>query len=132
MDRIGPILARQIEVRGDAFLKGAWHDPGKITSSVRAGYRKPLQVENWDRALWELTKVSREPRLEDRIASITLPSLVISGADDRVVPVESSVRLAGELPNAELVVIPSCGHVPHEECPGPFLDAVEGFLLHLP
>jgi pimeloyl-ACP methyl ester carboxylesterase len=38
------------------------------------------------------------------------------------------VRLAEELPNAELVVIPNCGHVPHEECPEPFLDAVEAFL----
>jgi pimeloyl-ACP methyl ester carboxylesterase len=54
--------------------------------------------------------------------------LVITGDDDRIVPTEQSVRLAGELPNAELVVIPECGHVPHEECPGPTLEAMEAFL----
>ena len=34
----------------------AWHDPSKLTPEVVAGYRKPLQIANWDRALWELTK----------------------------------------------------------------------------
>jgi pimeloyl-ACP methyl ester carboxylesterase len=131
VDRLGPLFARQIEARGDAFLEGAWHDPSKITSEDRAGYRRPLQVENWDRALWEFTKASTAPEV-DRIGSITLPTLVISGDDDRVVPVELSTRLAEALPNAELVVIPNCGHVPQEECPEPFLDAVEAFLGDLP
>ena len=131
VERLGPLLARQIEVRGDAFLEAAWHDPGRIGPTVRAGYRKPLRVENWDRALWELTKASKEPDLSDRIGHIKLPSLVISGDDDRIVPLSSSIRLAEELPNAELVVIPDCGHVPHEECPELFLEAVEAFLGEL-
>ena len=132
MDRIGPLLARQLQARGDAFLEGAWHDPGKITPEVRAGYREPLRAENWDRALWELTKVSRELNLGQELGRLTMPALVISGAEDTVVPVEQSIRLARELPQAELVVIPECGHVPHEECPGPFLDAVRDFLRDLP
>lgn len=131
MDRLGPLVARQIEKRGDAFLEGAWHDPDKLTPEDRAGYRKPLRVENWDQALWAFTKASTAPNLAERVGDITLPSLVISGDDDRVVPVESSVRLAEELPNAELVVIPDCGHVPHEECPEPFLEAVKGFMRDL-
>jgi len=131
VDRLGPLLARQIEARGDAFLEGAWQDPSKLTAEDRAGYRKPLNVENWDLALWEFTKASNQPDLADAIKTIPLPSLVISGEEDRVVPVESSVRLADELPDAELVVIPDCGHVPHEECPEPFLTAVEAFLRDL-
>lgn len=131
VDRLGPLLARQIEARGDAFLGDAWHDPSKLTPEERAGYRKPLRVENWDRALWEFTKASNQPDLTDAVQGITIPSLVISGDDDRIVPVESSVRLADELPNAELVVIPNCGHVPQEECPGPVLDAVRAFLTDL-
>jgi pimeloyl-ACP methyl ester carboxylesterase len=100
----------------------------EITPADRAGYRKPLKAENWDRALWELTKASREPDLGGRMGSITLPSLAISGNDDRVIAIELSVRLAEELPNAGLVVISDCGHVPHKQCPEPFLDAVEAFL----
>jgi pimeloyl-ACP methyl ester carboxylesterase len=125
---LGPLLARQIAVRGDDFLETAWHDPSKITSEIREGYREPLQVNHWDRALWELTKASRQLGLADDLDRIAAPSLVITGDDDRVVPTDSSVRLAQDLPNAELVVIPQCGHLPQEECPDAFLDAVERFL----
>ncbi len=128
LDRIGPLLARQISQRGDAFLDTAWHDPGRITPDVRAGYRQPLRADNWDRALWELTRASRQRDLADGLADIEIPSLVITGDDDRIVPVESSIRLAQELPNAQLVIIPNCGHLPQEECPEPFLASVQAFV----
>lgn len=57
---------------------------------------------------------------------------MITGDDDRIVPTEQSIRLDSEIPGAELVVIPNCRHVPQEECPQAFLDAVEGFLQELP
>jgi pimeloyl-ACP methyl ester carboxylesterase len=92
------------------------------------GYQKPLLVENWDKALWYLTTSSRESGLPERLDELTLSILVITGDDDRIVPTEQSVRLAGELPNASLVVIPQSGHVPHEEKPTEFMQAVEEFL----
>lgn len=132
MDHLGPLLARQISRRGDAFLESAWHDPSEITPQIRAGYREPLRARDWDRALWELTKASQRRDLGDQMGELAIPTLVVSGDDDRIVPVESSVRLAGELPNAELVVFPDCGHVPQEECPQPFLEAVTVFVEGLP
>jgi pimeloyl-ACP methyl ester carboxylesterase len=41
---------------------------------------------------------------------------------------EESIRLAGELPLAELVVIPDCGHLPHEEQPEAFVLTVRNFV----
>ncbi len=126
--RIGPLLVRRIGSQGMQILEQAWHDPGKITAEVRAGYRLPLQAENWDRGLWELTAAGRDLALAARLNEVRQPALVITGDDDRIVPTAQSIRLAGELPNAELVVIPACGHVPHEECPAPFLAAATQFI----
>lgn len=128
MNRVGPLFARQIQTRGPELVEVAWHDPGKITPDVMEGYQKPLRVENWDKALWYLTISSRESGLAERLDELTLPILVITGDDDRIVPTEQSVRLAGELPNAGLVVIPQSGHVPHEETPAEFMQAVIQFL----
>jgi pimeloyl-ACP methyl ester carboxylesterase len=128
MNRVGPLIARQIQTRGPELVEVAWHDPSKITPDVMEGYQKPLRVENWDKALWYLTVSSRESGLVVRLSEFTLPILVITGDDDRIVPTEQSVRLAGELPNAELVVIPQSGHVPHEETPVEFMQAVIQFL----
>lgn len=127
-DHIGPLFARQLQVQGTEFLKTAWHDPVKITPEIFEGYQEPLQVENWDKALWYLTVSSSESNLAERVSEFDLPVLVITGDDDRIVPTEQSIRLAGELPNASLVVIPQSGHVPHEEKPAEFMQAVYEFL----
>ena len=129
LDHLGPLIARQISVRGDEFIQSAWSDPSRISPDVYANYRKPLQAENWDLALWELTKASSSSTVADRISEITLPALVVSGADDLIVPLELSLRLAEELSNAQLAVFQDCGHLPQEECPGLFINAVEQFLL---
>ena len=128
MNRLGPLFARQIQTRGPELVELAWYDPSKITPEIMEGYQKPLRVENWDKALWYLTTSSRESSLAERLDEFTLPILVITGDDDRIVPTEQSVRLAGELPNASLVVIPQSGHVPHEETPAEFMQAVIDFL----
>jgi pimeloyl-ACP methyl ester carboxylesterase len=128
MRHIGPLIARQIQTRGPELIELAWHDPSKVTAEIMEGYQKPLRVENWDKALWELTLSSRESGLAERLSEFDLPILVITGDDDRIVPTEQSLRLAEEIPNAQLTVIPQCGHVPHEECPDVFLQAVTIFL----
>ncbi len=128
MRHLGPLLARSIRDWGRDFGRSAWHDPTKLTPEIWEGYTKPLRAENWDRALWEVTRASHPLGLEKRLGEVRVPVLVITGDDDRVVPTEQSVRLAGEIPGAQLAVIPACGHVPQEECPGPFLEAVEAFL----
>ena len=129
--RLGPLLVRSITRWGEAAIQAAWSDPDKITLEIISGYKKPLQADNWDRALWELTLASHPLGLETRIDEIGVPTLVITGEDDRIVPAESSVRLAGQLSDAELVVMRDCGHVPQEECSGPFLGAVTAFVKEL-
>ena len=128
MRHLGPLFARRIQASGQDFLRSAWHDPTRITAETWQGYQKPLQTENWDRALWEFTAASRPTALAEQLTEIAVPTLVITGDDDRIVPTEQSIRAAGEIPGAQLVVVPECGHVPHEECPVLFLDAVQDFV----
>jgi pimeloyl-ACP methyl ester carboxylesterase len=131
MQRLGPLLVRRIQKWGRDFGESAWHDPSRLTDEVWAGYTKPLQAENWDRGLWNLTAASGPTGLGEVLDRLQMPVLVLSGDDDRIVPTEQSVRLANELPDAELVIFPNCGHVPQEECPDLFLEAVEEFLSSL-
>jgi pimeloyl-ACP methyl ester carboxylesterase len=130
--RIGPWLVRSLVARLEDSLPSAWHDPSKITSEVWVGYKKPLQAENWDRAFWEFTLAGRPQDIDKQLDRITLPTLVVTGDDDRWVPTAQSVRLGQELPKAELAVIPNCGHVSQEECPQKFMAAVTSFLAEMP
>jgi pimeloyl-ACP methyl ester carboxylesterase len=128
MQHLGPLFVRSLRQSGLDFLRSAWHDPSRIPAETWDGYTRPLQAENWDRALWNFTLASVPSDLPRRLAEFTLPVLVITGDDDRIVPTANSVRLADELPGATLVVIPEAGHLPHEEQPDLFMHAVETFL----
>jgi pimeloyl-ACP methyl ester carboxylesterase len=131
MRRLGPWITRSIADRGEGIIETAWHDPSRIDDATIEGYRLPLQVNDWDRALWEFTLASRDLDLDERLDEIRMPVLVITGDDDRIVPTELSLRLAEDIQGAELVVITDCGHVPHEECPLEFMAAVEAFTASL-
>jgi len=128
MKHLGQLIARQLQAQVPGIVRLAYHDPSKVTPEIMAGYMNPLNVENWDKALWELTAASSESGLAQRLPELNLPTLVITGDDDRIVPTEQSVQLAGEIANAALVVIPQCGHFPQEERPAEFMQAVIDFL----
>lgn len=130
--RAGVLLVRQIAEWGRELGKTAWHDPSKITPEIWDGYTLPLKTDNWDKALLEVARSSgSRENLADRLSELNIPVLVIAGDDDRIVPTQDSIRAASEIPGAELVVIPNCGHAPQEECPNEFLAAVNDFLARL-
>jgi pimeloyl-ACP methyl ester carboxylesterase len=128
MNHLGPLIVRSIQNSGLDLIKMAWYDPAKITPETMMGYTRPLQADNWDRALWYFTVASQPSNLLERIKEVTLPVLVITGDTDKIVPTANSIRLAGELPNSTLVIIPQAGHVPQEEQPALFMQAVDEFL----
>lgn len=129
LGHLGPLLVRSIQRSGPGIIERAWHRPELITDEVMAGYRKPLRAENWDRALFELTRAPRGADPAERLDELaSIPTLVVTGDDDRIVPTADSVALAKRIPGARLEVLAACGHVPQEECPEAFLDVVNGFL----
>lgn len=128
IDHLGPLVSRWFGSQGERLLELAWYDPSRIPADLLLDYGRATQVENWDRALWEFTLASHSLDIPERVREISIPTLVISGEQDQIVPLEESLRLADEIPGANLVVIPECGHVPQEECPQAFMAAVEEFL----
>jgi len=67
--------------------------------------------------------------IRDRLEEIELPTLIVWGRNDRVVPVPAALayeRRIGD--NAELVIFDKCGHVPQLERPVRFNRVVEDFL----
>jgi pimeloyl-ACP methyl ester carboxylesterase len=128
MRRLGPLFVRKIADSGNDTIRMAWHDPGKVTDAIIAGYRKPLQVPNWERALYEFTIAAQPSDLSSRLSEISAPILILTGDDDRIIPTKQTVQLAGQMPSAAFVILPDCGHVPQEECPDAFMQAIIQFL----
>ncbi len=50
--------------------------------------------------------------LRDQLADISIPSLVMHGIHDAIIPVDAGQYLASHIPDASLDIMP-CGHAPH-------------------
>jgi pimeloyl-ACP methyl ester carboxylesterase len=62
------------------------------------------------------------------LETIDVPTLVIHGEHDTVVPPDTGRFLAENIPGARLVLIPNAGHVSNQEHPQAFNAAVRQFL----
>jgi len=127
--RIGPLFARMLGQSED-FVRQTYLNPDAISDERMALTLVNTRITNWDYALWEYLRVwsANAPNLADRISEIQQPALVMTGDSDAIVPVEHSQRLAAALPDSQFVMLPSCGHVPQEECPERFGQAVAEWL----
>ncbi len=65
------------------------------------------------------------------LPAIPFPVLVISGADDRLIPSAEAGAMAQLIPHSRLVVIPQAGHLPNLEQPALFNAALRDFLASL-
>src|SRR5438477_3148080 len=67
-------------------------------------------------------------RLDDRLASIKVPTLVTWGKQDKLLPMASGERYAAGIAGAKMVSFDNCGHVPPIEKTEEFLAVLTGFL----
>jgi 2-hydroxy-6-oxonona-2,4-dienedioate hydrolase len=65
--------------------------------------------------------------LVDRLSLLEMPTLIVWGTRDRVFPKFQARDAVAYINEGYLELIPDCGHLPHIECPEPFVAAVERF-----
>ncbi|MEY3408071.1 MAG: hypothetical protein RL038_1132 [Actinomycetota bacterium] len=129
LDHLGPLLVSQIATAGLDILYSSYFDESKVTASVLDGYTAPLKIEGWERAFWEFNRAPRGDGVAERLGEIKVPTLVITGDSDAIVPTADSKKVARLVAGSELVVIPQTGHLPNEEDPAEFTKALIDFIM---
>jgi pimeloyl-ACP methyl ester carboxylesterase len=128
IDHLGPLLVSSIASSGLDLLYASYFDETKVTEEVLTGYTTPLKIAGWERAFWEFNRAPKDAEVGNRLGEIDLPTLVITGDADLVVPTEDSKVVASAIAGSELVIIPQTGHLPNEESPSEFASAVVSFI----
>jgi pimeloyl-ACP methyl ester carboxylesterase len=67
-------------------------------------------------------------RLDARLTNITQPTLIVWGAEDRLIPLSVGKQMHQLIPNSALQVVPNCGHLAPSQCPAPVLAGTIQFL----
>jgi len=112
-------------------LRSIVHDPDGVTEEQVRGYTEPLEEETAQRALVDVGARIVPPDLAAitaRYPEIDVPSLLIWGASDQVVPTSVGQQLHQALPDSRLEILDRCGHLPAEEHPEASWARVAAFL----
>ena len=122
-----PIAGTLADAHGVAIV---FHDKARVTEDfVREAWEMKMKANDGftERSIWTSKKLSAEV-VKDRIGSIAVPTMVVWGGNDELVPLEQGRAYAAGIPGAKLVIVPECGHGPAIEKPKDFLDAVIPFI----
>ena len=112
-------------------LKISYAQPGRITQAQIAAYAAPLNDKNGKYALSQMAKQAIPGNIKQIIAqypNIKVPTLILWGDNDRVIPLRIGAMLRDAIPNSELRIISSAGHIPQEEQPGATVCEMRKFL----
>ena len=120
-----PRWALRVGIRGIVVRKES------VTQEQVDGYRTPLLHRGRRRAILRAARQidpGEASTVAVRYSELDLPTLILWGEADPVVPPAFASRLEAAMPQARRVMLPGVGHLPAEEAPKASLDAVLTFL----
>ena len=111
-----------------ASVRDTYGDPDRVTpETIDRYYELTLRAGNRG-ALIQRFRQMQHGTDAAAIASIKLPTLIIWGGRDQLIPPENARRFAQEIANSELVIFDDLGHIPQEEDPAQTVAAALKFL----
>ncbi|NUO50304.1 MAG: alpha/beta hydrolase [Polyangiaceae bacterium] len=112
----------------ESSLKNVYGDPTKVTPELIDRYYELTLREGNRGAVAERFRQVPPGAAESTIASIKVPTLILWGARDRLIPLEYGQRFHRDIQGSELIVFEDLGHVPQEEDPERTVLPVKAFL----
>jgi pimeloyl-ACP methyl ester carboxylesterase len=101
-------------------LRRLFYNRHAVTNERVQRYARYLRLRGADQVLVD---TAREVAAFDSktfmqtIRNISLPTLIVWGEEDPAISVRNAYRFRRDIADSLLVVLPQCGHVPHEERP---------------
>lgn len=122
-------LSRRVWPFATAGAMSMYWAPRYLGTEVIKRTAADLRRSTWRASIGSLRAVINQdysPHLSD----IQHPTLLICGKRDYTVPPDDSRIAAQHLPNAQLVMLDHVHHLPMDEAPQIYLDAVRSFLVN--
>ena len=109
-------------------VKNVYGNPDLVTDELVNRYYELSLREGNRSALKARFEQTLPGALMDKIGTINVPTLLIWGRKDKLIPLKFGKRFKQEIVNSQLIVFDDLGHVPHEENPQKTVLAVLNFL----
>jgi pimeloyl-ACP methyl ester carboxylesterase len=109
-------------------LRNVFGDPSRVTPEMIDRAIAINQREGNRRALVDRFRQRQAGSLAHRIPELKLPTLIVWGGRDRLIPPDDAERFHRDIAGSVLAIFDDLGHAPEEEDPARTVAAVERFL----
>ncbi len=109
-------------------LNKSYFDDTKIGDDRVAAYYRPLTSRGGQLAALRARTQFGEFPIDAELGEIDVPTLLIWGRQDELIPVEAGTRMNSAIKNSKLEIIEECGHVPQEERPEVVVGMINAFI----
>ena len=118
----------------EQLVKSALHDPkGSVGKTLLAQFQDPDLVLDSYRCLASAGKFLwpiPDKGLKKRIHRVKVPTLVVWGASDGLIPTAYADAFHSAIPGSRVAILNGAGHLPMLEQREAFVDSVVHFLTH--
>jgi pimeloyl-ACP methyl ester carboxylesterase len=129
LNRIGEhLLPRSVVL---SSLQNVYGDPSRVSSALVDRHFELTLREGNRRALTQRLARWTPGEGAQAIATLRLPTLIIWGGRDRLIPPTVAQVFNRDIPGSDLIMFDDLGHVPHEEQPQRTVQPVLTFLSKL-
>nr|WP_129690225.1 alpha/beta hydrolase [Gottfriedia acidiceleris] len=104
------------------------HDQKLIDDEMINGYKEPFLQDEIFRALTKMIRDREGDLSPEDLQNISVPTLLIWGEKDKVVPLEVGERLHRDLRYSTLYTYPEAGHLIPEEIPEHIYERISNFV----
>lgn len=109
-------------------VKNVYGNPDKVTPALVDRYIAMTLREGNRHALSQRFQQASSGAHAASIKNIHVPTLIIWGGQDRLIPPEYATKFNQDIVGSKLVIFDKLGHVPHEEDPAATVASVKDFL----
>lgn len=109
-------------------LEKSFYDDSKITDAQVKYYYQPLKTRDGQLAAMRARKQYHLYPVEDQLNKINVPTLLIWGAEDELIPLEAARKMNEQIKNSKLATFEKCGHLPQEEMPEKTFQEMTNFI----
>jgi pimeloyl-ACP methyl ester carboxylesterase len=130
--RMARALMKDIDMSGliRSGLEDSFVDQSFVTDTMVQRYSSLSRAPCHREAILSLTRArsDRQVATTQALSQITIPTLILHGTDDNLVPVSAAEKFKTAIPHASVQIYERVGHVPQEEVANESLIDLKAFL----
>lgn len=90
--------------------------------------RQVMQGVTLDAVIGDLSGMKERPDFRIFLHEINVPTLIIHGKDDQLIPIAEAQEMSAAIPDSRLIILDNCGHLPNLEAKDVFNQAILNFI----